>query len=263
MIQRAEPAIPYQDDTSMSPILPTSSFATARVLRRLPPALAALAVVGGLLAGPAPAGAQEARLPTLAVLDLKDGGSMGPDVQDLSNLGAGLAMMLTTEMMRNPRASMVERDQIKQLVAEQGLTLSGMVDQATAIQVGKLVGAQYMLFGTYSDIMSQLRIDVRVVEVETGRLRQAREVTRPRTEVFRSVAELAGLVFGDLELAPAERLPERKAPPATAVIFFSKGIGHEDRGEKDQAVAMFRRALEIFPEYEEAAERLRRLEAGA
>lgn len=226
-------------------------------------ALALAVSVAGATALPRPAVAQESGLPTLAVLDLKDGGSMGPDVQDLSNLGAGLAMMLTTEMMRNPRATLVERDQIKQLVAEQGLTLSGMVDAATAIEVGKLLGARYMLFGTYTDVMSRLRIDVRVVEVETGRLRQAKEVTRPREDVFESVAELAEMIFDDLELTPAQRLPERKPAPAPAVIFFSKGIGFEDRGDTEQAKAMFRRALEIFPEYEEARERLAKLEAGA
>lgn len=212
---------------------------------------------------PPAAAPQESELPTLAVLDLKDGGSMGPDVQDLSSLGAGLAMMLTTEMMRNPRTAMVERDQIKQLIAEQGLTLSGMIDPATAIEVGKLVGAEYMLFGTYTDIMSRLRIDVRVVDVETGRLRQAREVTRPREQLFEAVAELAALVFEDLELLPAEKLPERRPAPAPAVIFFSKGIGHEDRGEVEQARAMYQRALEIFPDYQEARERLAKLGAGS
>lgn len=229
--------------------------------RRRPASLLVLLPALALL--PAWAGAQEADLPTLAVLDLKDGGSMGPDVQDLSNLGAGLAMMLTTEMMRNPRAAMVERDQIKQLIEEQGLTLSGVVDPETAIEVGKLVGAHYMLFGTYTDVMSRLRVDVRIVDVETGRLRQAKEVTKAREDVFETVAELAELIFEDLELEPAEVLPPREPPPATAVIFFSKGIGYEDRGETDQALAMYRRALELFPAYQEAQERIDRLGGGA
>lgn len=218
-------------------------------------ALVALAPLG--------ARAQEAALPRLAVMDLKDGGSMGPDAQDLANLGAGLAAMLTTEMMRNPRAVMVERDQIKNLIAEQGLALSGMVDESTAIQVGKLLGVQYLLQGSYTDAFGQLRIDVRVVEVETGRLVEARETTRPRADVFRMVTELAGQVFRDLSLAPAERLPERKPTPAPAVVFFSKGMGFEDRGDVEQARAMYRRALEIFPEYAEARARLEKLEAGA
>lgn len=219
-----------------------------------------LAAVPGVAVG---AAAQEAALPRLAVMDLKDGGSMGPDAQDLANLGAGLATMLTTEMMRNPRAVMVERDQIKHLIAEQGLALSGMVDQATAIEVGKLLGVQYLLLGGYTDAFGQLRIDVRVVDAETGRLIKARETTRPRTDVFRMVTELAGEVFQDLRLTPADRLPERRSVPATAVVHFSQGLGFEDRGDVERAKAMYRRALEIFPEYEEARARLGKLEDGA
>lgn len=215
------------------------------------------------LAAGGTAAAQEAALPRLAVMDLKDGGSMGPDAQDLTNLGAGLAAMLTTEMMRNPRAVMVERDQIKNLIAEQGLALSGMVDESTAIQVGKLLGVQYLLQGSYTDAFGQLRIDVRVVDVETGRLIEARETTRPRTDVFRMVTELAGEVFRDLRLTPSERLPARKPTPAPAVVLFSQGLGFEDRGDVERAKVMFRRALEIFPEYEEARARLEKLEAGA
>lgn len=206
---------------------------------------------------------QEAEgLPTLAVLDLRDGGSIGPDAQDLSNLGTGIAMMLTTEMMRNPRVDMVERDRIRELVAEQKLSLSGMVDESTAIEVGKLVGARYMLFGSYTDVMSRLRIDVRVVNVETGRLEKAQEVTRPREELFSMVADLAGQIFDELELEPPERLPARSSVPATAVVHFSKAVAWEDRGEKQKAAEEYRKALELHPDYEQARTRLRKLEGG-
>jgi TolB-like protein len=215
----------------------------------------------GLLAG-SPAGGQEADRPTLAVLDLNDGGSIGPDAQDISNLGTGLAMMLTTEMLRNPRVDMVERDQIKELIGEQGLALSGMVDPSTAIEVGQLVGANYMLFGTYTDVLAQLRVDVRVVDVQSGRLLRAREVTKKREEVFQIVTELAVELFDDLELSPPQKLPERKEIPARAVILFSQAVGREDRGDVEGARAKYREALEVFPEYEEARARLARLDEG-
>src|ERR1700741_2514397 len=131
-------------------------------LRRVMVAALALAAVGAV-----PARAQSA-LPTLAVLDLNDGGSMGPGAQDLTGLGKGLAAMLTTEMSRNPRVRMVERDRIRSLLDEQRLAASGIADDATAIRVGRLLGAQYMLFGSYADVFGNLRIDVRVVEVESG-----------------------------------------------------------------------------------------------
>lgn len=206
----------------------------------------------------APVSAQDDQ-PTLAVLDLENGGSMGPDAQDLSDLGKALGMMLTTEMMRNPRVVMVERDQIRQLVDEQKLSLSGLTDPATAVEVGKLLGAQYMIFGSYADVYSNLRIDVRVVEVETGRLRRAQEVTDQRENLFRSVTRLAATLFDDLDLEPSTPIAPAPAIPARAALLFSQGIGFEDRGEKERAAEMYARALEVFPGYGDARDRLARL----
>lgn len=214
-------------------------------------------VLAAALLMAAPAGAQDK--PTLAVLDLQDGGSIGPDAQDLSRLGVGIAMMLTTEMSRNERVTMVERDQIQDLVAEHRLNLSGMVDASTAAEVGRLLGAKYMLFGAYTDVFSNLRIDVRVVEVESGRIVRAQEVTAERENLFRSVGRLAEALFRDLELEPAGPLPQPAPIPARAVIFFSRGVAYEDAGETEQAADMYRRALEIHADYADARTRLERL----
>ncbi len=199
--------------------------------------------------------------PTLAVLDLSDGGSMGPDAQDLSRLGVGIAMMLTTEMTRNDRVTMVERDRIQDIVAEHRLNLSGMVDPATAAEVGKLLGAKYVVLGSYADIFSNLRIDVRVVDVESGRIVRAQEQTSERENLVRSVTRLAEALFRDLELEPAGPTPQPAPIPARAVIFFSRAVAYEDAGDTGQAAEMYRRALEIHADYAEARTRLERLGA--
>jgi TolB-like protein len=167
--------------------------------------------------------------------------------------------MITTEMMRNPRVIMVERDQIQRLIGEQKLALSGMIDPAAVIQVGKLLGAQYMLFGSYTDAFSNLRIDVRVVEVQTGRLRRSFEVTDKREHLFRSVNRLTNQLFKDLDLEPASPLPVTPAVPARAALLFSQGLGFEDQGDKQKAREMYQKALEVFPQYEDANKRLSRL----
>lgn len=224
--------------------------------------MAATLALGATLALAAPLAAQDK--PTLAVLDLQDGGSIGPDAQDLSRLGVGLAMMLTTEMSRNDRVTMVERDQIQDIVAEHRLNLSGMVDPSTAAEVGRLLGAKYVLLGGFTDVFSNLRIDVRVVDVETGRIIRAQEQTSERENLFRSVSRLAEALFRDLELQPAGPTPQPAPVPARAVIFFSRGVGYEDAGDSAQAAAMYRRALEIHADYADARERLARIEgAGA
>jgi TolB-like protein len=208
-----------------------------------------------------PAAAQDAsaELPTLAVLDLEDGGSLGPDADEVRALGPGLATMLATEMMRNPRVRIVERDQIQQLIEEQKLALSDLTDPSTAVELGRLLGAEYMLFGSYTDVYGTLRVDVRVVDVETGELERAQEVTDKREALFQSVQTLAERLFEDLDLASDERAPAAAPIPARAAIFFSRGLGYEDRGETEQAAEMYRQALEIHPDYTDAREHLEAL----
>lgn len=227
------------------------------------PRLAAVAAAMLLSAAPALAqsSAPDPSGPTLAVLDLENGGSIGPDAQDISQLGKALSTMLTTEMMKNDRVQMVERDQIRQLVEEQKLSLSGMADAATAVQVGKLLGAKFMVFGSYADVFSNLRIDVRVVDVETGRVSRAQEVTDKRENLFKSVTQLSQKLFRDLKLEPSRPVQASPAVPARAALLFSRALGYEDAGEKDRAAEMYRKALEAFPQYDEAQKRLARLEA--
>lgn len=226
-----------------------------------------LSVVIALLMAATAAQAQTAApdAPTLAVLDLEDGGSVGPGAEEVRGLGPGLASMLTTEMTRNPRVRMVERDQIRQLIDEQKLTLSGMTSASTAVEVGRLLGAQYMLFGSYTDVFGTLRIDVRVVEVETGQLRRAQEVTDKRDKLFNSVGKLAERLFADLQLkAPSGTAAPASIPvPAPAALLFSRGLGYEDRGDVARASEMYRRALELHPAYADARARLDRLGGGA
>jgi TolB-like protein len=222
--------------------------------------IVALAAGLALLAPAFPTPAQTPpQAPTLAVLDLTDGGSLGPDAHDLSALGKGLAAMLTTELSRNPRVQVVERDRIRALLDEQRLTLSGTADEATAVRVGKLLGAQYMLFGSYADVYGQLRIDVRVVDVETGRLRRAQEVTDRRENLFHSVTALAAETFRDLSLEARSGGREVPAVPAQAALLFSRGLAMEDAGDAAGAGALYRQALQVAPAYGDAQTRLARL----
>ncbi|MDB4950016.1 MAG: putative Histone acetyltransferase [Gemmatimonadetes bacterium] len=222
-----------------------------------------LAIAAGLalLLGRAPLAAQASspNLPTLAVLDLTDGGSIGPEAQDLSALGKGLSAMLATEMSRNPRVRLVERDRIQALLGEQRLSLSGVADAATAVRVGRLLGAQYMVLGSYADVYGQLRIDVHVVDVETGQVRRGEEVTDRRENLFRSVSTLAAQTFRNLSLESRGAVADAPEVPAHAALLFSRALAKEDAGDAAGAGALYRQALAVAPAYPDAQTRLARL----
>jgi TolB-like protein len=67
----------------------------------------------------------------------------------------------------------VERERLEDVLGELKLQRSAHIDQASAVKAGKLLGAHYLVLGSYFDVMKQLRVDARIVEVETGRVLQS------------------------------------------------------------------------------------------
>ena len=66
---------------------------------------------------------------------------------------ARLQALATTSLteITDPFIKVVDRENIERILAEQRLGLSGVVDEATAVQAGKLMGAQAVLMGTLTD----------------------------------------------------------------------------------------------------------------
>jgi curli biogenesis system outer membrane secretion channel CsgG len=64
----------------------------------------------------------------------------------------------------------VEREQLDLALEELNIGSSSIADETTRLQIGRIVGAKYMVFGTYFVLGDKMRIDLRLVEVETGRV---------------------------------------------------------------------------------------------
>lgn len=199
-------------------------------------------------------------LPGVAVMDftgfmLGEGGNSAP-------LGKAVSAMLTTELSGREGMRIVERQHLQDLLTEQRLALSGRVDEATAIEVGKMVGAQYVIHGQVSAVGGVTRMDMRAVDVETSEVFEVQKVTGETTELLTLVVRIADLFSSQLHLTPPS---DRVAPepiPVQATIAFSRGLDFEDRGETEEAAEQYRQALEIFPGHRDARKALDRLQGG-
>lgn len=90
--------------------------------------------------------------------------------------------MLSTALFKTGCFDLVERKNIEKVFQEQKFQQSGMVDTATAVIIGKLLGAQAIVTGAVSEIgisaasfianitTVRVSIDVRVIDVETARI---------------------------------------------------------------------------------------------
>lgn len=78
--------------------------------------------------------------------------------------------LLGAELALSPRLKLVERQRLGDLLNEQKLAASALADEATRLQLGRLVGARWMVFGSFLRIADAWQLDVRVVEVESSRI---------------------------------------------------------------------------------------------
>ena len=237
-------------------------------------ALAAALVVGAETAAaqqrnaPPPAASQDAR-PGMAVLDFDIGATIGQDPDDYQALRRGLAAMTISELTMNPGVRVVERAQLQQILQEQNLGREGRVDPNTIVQIGRLIGAKYMVTGTLFDVRGAFRIDARLFDAETGQILRTQRVNGRLDNVFDLVSQLAQQLMRDANLPALERRAmddfrqANPAPPQQAVMAYSRAVLYADRGDTQRAVEQYRRALQAFPQYTQAKSDCNRLQAGA
>ena len=79
-----------------------------------------------------------------------------------------LTQRLTSEMISLELYQVLERSEMKRLLEEQKFQYSGCVDTKCAVELGKMLGAKYMVVGTISHIGKTFSIDSRLISVESG-----------------------------------------------------------------------------------------------
>jgi len=120
---------------------------------------------------------------TAPVTEERGGGVAVWDLDDLSpgvgrtNYGELLSNQVIEVFKSKGKYSVVERMRLLRVLEELRLGSSSLVDDSTRLRVGKLIGAQRMVFGGYLIIGDQMRIDLRMVDVESGRVVKAVQKT--------------------------------------------------------------------------------------
>ena len=228
------------------------------------PTRIALSVLAGagLLAAREPAAAQAAK-PTVAIMYFNNN-VFTKDARDYDGLMKGVPDFLVSEMSSNPNIRVIERDQVQKLIDEQKLTSGGQVDRETAVKVGKLLGAQHMIFGGFmADPKGNFRIDARAVNVETGAIEYTDRVQDHGDNVMALIGQLAGHLNSGLKLgAPARTGEVGTRLPMRVAVLYGKALDMADRGDKAKAVELFGAVLKEVPDYAPAKSGLAKVKPG-
>jgi TolB-like protein len=239
-----------------------------------------------------PAMIQAQAKPVVAVLYF-DNNSIGKDRADYEGVGKGIAELLINDMAQNPNVKVVERDRVQALLTEQNMTKAGSVDAQTAIKLGKIVGAQYMIYGGFmSDGKGSFVLTGRATNVETGAIVNPVKITSKGDDVLGMIAQLSTKLNTEMKLpalrvgeaspatgpAPAANAKTQATPAGTkaqaastpaaskgakavkmdmrTAMLYSKALEASDSGNKTQAVELFRQVVAKFPDYAPAKAQL-------
>lgn len=87
-----------------------------------------------------------AQKPRIAVLNIRNDSPYGG-----VRLGPAISDWLVEGLVQTGKFRVMERRELDSVLQEQGLSLSGAVDDKTAVQVGKLLGCQLVVLGAVTD----------------------------------------------------------------------------------------------------------------
>jgi len=196
---------------------------------------------------------------TIAILDF-DNNSIGDDQAKWAPMGKGIAQMLITDLSKITTLKVVERERIQFIMDEIDLEKNKAFDQATAVRIGKLLGVHAMLFGGLAKIDDHMRLDARLIKVETGELIKAEEITDQSKKFIEMEKKLALKIANNLEVTLSKyetgELEQIKGQSLEAVLAFSEGLSFLDKEDYKKASAKFKEALKFDPNYAPAAKKL-------
>ncbi|MCP4584134.1 MAG: hypothetical protein GY839_21185 [candidate division Zixibacteria bacterium] len=111
---------------------------------------------------------------------------------------------LITEFVHLDRFKVIERSQLENILAEQKLGLTGVIDASTAVEVGKTAGVDVVVFGSIASDKRTVTIDARLVDTETAEIITSRDAFSKNLSLINlseMISEVAQKIKMDLPIA--------------------------------------------------------------
>jgi len=171
-------------------------------------------------------------------------------------LSKGLADMIISDLNGLPGIRIIERESLEKVLQEQALSLTGLTEEGSATEIGKLLQADQLIYGAYILNDDLIRIDLKLVSVESGTILLSLDAKGDIDDIFELETELITSLRQHLGLkeAPVPKQPETKSVDALASFYI--GIDHLDNKRYAQAESEFNKATKLDPLFYRAQEGL-------
>jgi OOP family OmpA-OmpF porin len=150
--------------------------------------------------------------------------------------------------------SLVERAELKKFLDERELVLSGLLDSDSArSELKSLLGAEYIVLGSYRVNQNQVDINARMIQTETGKVLRAESVVAGEIdrigELVQSLTlEMSGALGHKLTTEEQTRIEQDSINMLKTIKAISQGQLFYEADQFDKARVLYKEALRDNPE---------------
>ncbi|MBN9521194.1 hypothetical protein J0H58_22185 [bacterium] len=172
----------------------------------------------------------------LAAQDKKDGTApvvhpvalLGFEERGAKDVATKVTDLLFAKLANKPEFYLVDRGDLRKVLDEQQLSLSGAVKADEAVKVGQLTGAKVLVTGSVVQVEKRLYLIAKVIGTETGRVVGA----SVEGAVSDDLGGLAGKLADAVDAAVVkngDKLVPRPAPVVDRIVELGKKLGKGPR----------------------------------
>jgi serine/threonine protein kinase/Flp pilus assembly protein TadD len=174
-------------------------------------------------------------------------------------IGSGIAETVTSDLQKVRGLSVIGRERTFEVLKD--LTTGQLVDfdETVAIDIGRRLGASWILGGGYQRISEMIRITARVIDVNTGEVIRTVKIDGNISEIFvlqdKIVYELSQGLNLELGISEITEIEAYETQSVEAYESFSRGMINLRTGSRDsldRAIHYFEKAAEMDPNYASA-----------
>ena len=187
---------------------------------------------------------------TMAIIDFKNR-SVDHKAQ-YDPMEQGFADLMINRLNNSTGLKVVERERIQWILNE--IKLQNQYDMEGAVRLGKQLGVQTVLLGSFIIVGDQIWLGARLVKVETSEILLTDEIKGDLDDFFDLVDKLGQKIADKINVTLKKETPEQvsAAPSLDAIMAYSVGLSYLEKEDYKNAYEKFEEALKIDPNYDKA-----------
>ena len=101
---------------------------------------------------------------------------------EITKLGRYMSEELTTRLYLTGKFEVIERKLLDKIIEEQKISMSGMIDESSAVELGRVLGVDAIASGTITDLGTSVKVNARLISAESGKLFSVASVEIPKND---------------------------------------------------------------------------------